>query len=388
VAEAKLTSTVYNPVYSLNYVGIAGGTAVVGNPGVLGGTTGKVDVYVWNSCTSAWELQQEFAASATTANDAFGGMVAVSGDTLLVGANEAGTLGAGFAYFFTRSGTTWTQLQTVTSPSTTGTRFGWAGAVAGTTAVITSPFGKNPTSSTTYTGAAAIYTKGNNGMFNYQAILVPNEAATNDDFGYSVSLDNGTLVGGAPGSFNWAAMAAGASIASAGKAWVFTGSGSSWTETGYLQPSDGASSDMFGKSVAHAGSTIIVGAPLNDAAASNAGAAYIYTLSGGVWSQTAKLTASDASSGAFFGSTVAALSDTRVLVGAYGAAKIYSFTLSGATWTEDTGTYIGCTTAKVGGELAVSGNLAFSGLGGGTAAATVGGGIVFDLTDPNYACVQ
>ena len=201
---------------------------------------------------------------------------------------------------------------------------------------------------------------------------MPAEVASNDDYGYSLAIDSSSFVAGAPGQLTW-----GSSSSTAGKAWIFTGSGATWTQAAYLTASDGATNDWFGKSVAKSGNVVVVGAPANDGAGSNAGAAYVFTYANGAWSQTAKLTASDASTNAYFGFTVAALSETRVLVGAAGAGKLYSFTLANGAWTQDATTYTSCS-SKVGYTLAVSGSLAISGKPGGT---------VFDLADPNGACV-
>ena len=59
---------------------------------------------------------------------------------------------------------------------------------------------------------------------------------------------------------------------------------------------DGAPGDQFGSSVAVSadGQTVLIGAPGNDAEASNAGAAYVFTRSGPGWQLQAKLVAEDA----------------------------------------------------------------------------------------------
>jgi len=88
--------------------------------------------------------------------------------------------------------------------------------------------------------------------------LTPADIASNDLYGYSLELDSGTLLAGAPGR----AASGGAwnQGNTPGKAWVWTGSGSTWTETAYLTPSDGESMDSFGNAVAIEGDTIAVGA--------------------------------------------------------------------------------------------------------------------------------
>ena len=65
--------------------------------------------------------------------------------------------------------------------------------------------------------------------------------------------------------------------------------GAPWDEEAKLVPGDGAASDVFGYSVSISGNTALVGAYGQDATATDAGAAYVYTRSGGTWTPTVKL---------------------------------------------------------------------------------------------------
>ena len=109
-------------------------------------------------------------------------------------------------------------------------------------------------------------------------------------------------------------------IPNAGAAYVFTRSGSTWTQEAKLTASDYAASDYFGQSVAISsdGSRVIIGAPYADPGGiTNAGAAYIYTRTVTTWTQEVKLTASDKASNIYFGSSVTMNSaGTRVIIGA------------------------------------------------------------------------
>ena len=102
---------------------------------------------------------------------------------------------------------------------------------------------------------------------------------------------------------------------------MFTLRGGTWSQTAELTASHGAEADEFGSSVALSalGSTALVGA---DDRRHGIGAAYVFTLRGGTWSQTAELAASHATSDDAFGSS-AALSDsgTTALVGAWGGTR-------------------------------------------------------------------
>ena len=93
--------------------------------------------------------------------------------------------------------------------------------------------------------------------------------------------------------------------ANPGAVYVFVRTGGAWTEQGKLLPSDGMAGDGFGDALALQGDTAVVGAPENSSAASGAGAVYVFARTGGIWTQEAKLLASNAEAGDSFGTSVA-----------------------------------------------------------------------------------
>ena len=129
-----------------------------------------------------------------------------------------------------------------------------------------------------------------------------------------------------------------------GSAYVFTRTGTTWTEQAKLTASDGAENDMFGGSVAIAGDTIVVGADNKDGNGFAArGSAYVFTRTGTTWTEQAKLTASDGAAGDEFGHSVAIIDGDTILVGANednadgnapDSGSAYVFTGSGSSWTE------------------------------------------------------
>ncbi len=111
---------------------------------------------------------------------------------------------------------------------------------------------------------------------------------------------------------------------SSGAAYVFTRSGTSWSQEAYLKASNTADQDYFGYSVSASGNTVLVGASLEDGSATgvngdqgdgapNAGAAYVFTRSGMNWGQQAYVKASNTDPGDYFGSSVAVSGDTAVI---------------------------------------------------------------------------
>jgi hypothetical protein len=285
-------------------------------------------------------------ASDLASGDFFGYSVALSsdGNTALIGAYFESTspyTRNGAAYVFTRSGSTWTEQQKLTaSDSATDTRLGRAVSLSadGNTAIIgaytqsTSPFSGN--------GAAYVFTRSGS-TWTQQQKLLASDLASSDYFGQSVALSsdgNTALIG--------AYFESTSPYTRNGAAYVFTRSGSTWTQQQKLLASDGASSDNFGYSVALSGdgNTALIGAYLEDTSPyTDNGAAYVFTRSGSTWTQQQKLLASDLASGDYFGQSVALSGDgNTALIGAYrvdtspytdnGAA--YVFTRSGSTWTQ------------------------------------------------------
>jgi hypothetical protein len=173
--------------------------------------------------------------------------------------------------------------------------------------------------------------------FIQQGKLTVPEGGANDEFGVSVALSGNTLVVGSPGANG-----------AQGAAYIFTQSGSAWTQTAKLTASDGVAGDSFGSSVSISGNTVVVGAPSapydSIAHANGPGAAYVFTEPGSAWAnmtQTAKLTASDGAAGNLFGSSVS-ISGSTVVVGAPGTFSVpgsaYVFTEPGSAWVNMTQT--------------------------------------------------
>jgi hypothetical protein len=107
-----------------------------------------------------------------------------------------------------------------------------------------------------------------------------------------------------------------APLADCGAAYVFRAQGAGWTQTAKLQASDSSATARFGHAVAMAsnGSRVAIGASGHDGAATDAGAVYVFTSSGSTWSQYSKLVSSDPDAGDGYGSSVALAADGMLLV--------------------------------------------------------------------------
>src|SRR6266576_3781972 len=283
----------------------------------------------WNPLV--W-LEQKVTASDGTANSYFGSAAALNGSTALIGADGDNSF-QGAAYLFTQSNGSWSEGQKLTaSDGLAGDEFGYRVALADDTLLVgafTATVGGNASQ-----GAAYLFTE-SNGTWSESQKLTASDGGLFDNFGASVALDGSTLVVGANGATVGGNAAQGA-------VYVFTESNGTWTQTQKLTANDGAAYDNFGLSVALKGSTILVGSP-RAAIGGNAGqgALYVFTESNGTWSQTQKLTASDATANANFGNTVA-LNGSTALIGADGSTvggntyqgKAYLFTESGGNWSQ------------------------------------------------------
>jgi len=364
-------------------VSVSGDTAVVGAASDDHAGSASGSAYVFTRSGSTWTQQAKLTASDAAAGDGFGWSVSVWGDTAVVGAlgdDDGGSL-SGSAYVFTRSGGVWTQQAKLTaSDAAVEDQFGRSVSVSGDTAVVGSSFDDDGGESS---GSAYVFTRSGS-TWTQQAKLTASDAAAEDLFGYSVSVSGDTAVVGA--SFDDDAGE------SSGSAYVFTRSGSTWTQQAKLTASDAATGDYFGRSVSVSDDTAVVGAPANDDAGDCSGSAYIFKRSGSTWTQQAKLTASDAAARDAFGEPVSVSGDTAV-VGAYAGGaggSAYVFTRSGSTWTQQAKLTASDAAAGdiFGYSVSVSGDTAVVGAPSNSAGSASGSAYVFDLGSPGPPVVS
>ncbi len=320
-----------------NAVAIDGDTMIVGSPqDDIGANTDQGSAHIYRWTGSGWTLEATLEATDIATSDFFGYSVALSGDTALVGAytDDVGVnANQGSAYIFTRSGTTWTQQAKLTaSDGAANDRFGSSVALSGDTAIVGAYL--DNVGANADQGSAYVFVR-SGGTWNQQAQLTATGGTTNDFFGISVALSGDTAIVGAY------ADNVGANV-DQGSAYVFTRSGTTWTQQAQLTATGGAAFDNFGQSVAISGETALVGAPFDDVDADvDQGSAYVFTRSGTTWTQQAQLTAFDGAGSDQFGISVALSGDTALVgaptddVGNTGdQGSAYVFTRSGTTWTQ------------------------------------------------------
>jgi len=307
LAELEATGAIGSAAFGSS-VAISGDTLVVGAH-FEASYAGRA--YVFTETGGVWKQAAELKGSDTVANDYFGYSVAISGTTAVVGASGHAK-NAGAVYVFTETGDVWKQTSEFQGSQTVKLdSFGESVAISGTTLVVGAGNDGN--------GRVYVFTKSGN-TWKQVVELKGSDTAEYDGFGSSVALSGTTLVVGAYGAH------------SAGRAYVFTKSGSTWKQTDELKASDTAAED-FGRSVAISGTTIAVGAPNTSDAA---GRMYVFAETAGDWVQTADLKGSGIIALDYFGASVA-ISGTTAIGGAppyyaKDAGPAYLFTKSGAAW--------------------------------------------------------
>ncbi len=323
-------------------------------------------VYIYTRDNTGWNQQAYIKASNTESGDFFGYSVALAadGDTLAVGAylessnatgidgvqdNNSAT-GSGAVYIFTRSGASWSQQAYVKASNTeVDDRFGASVALTadGNTLAVgatdedsnaTAIDGNDSDNSASGSGAVYIFTR-TGSSWSQQAYIKASNTGALDDFGISVALaaDGNTLAVGAQLEASNATGVDGNqsdnSAVDSGAVYVFTRSGTSWSQQAYLKASNTGAGDRFGYVVdlADDGNTLAVGARLEDSSATSidgnqadnlageSGAVYVFTRSGANWSQQAYIKASNAEAGDFFSSSLDLAADGNTL--AVGASR-------------------------------------------------------------------
>jgi len=308
-----------------------------------GGTGDAGAAYVYSRSGTTWTQEAKIIASDKVAGDTFGTSVSISNDgsRVVVGvpySDPGGTADAGAAYIYSRSGTTWTQEAKIfASDKVASDLFGQSVSISNTgDRVVVGTPASNP-GGTVDAGAAYVFSRSGT-TWTQEAKIFASDKVASDYFGWSVSISSdGTRV------VVGALFSSPGGTTNAGAAYVFSRSGTVWSQEAKIIASDKAASDnLCYVSISNDGSRVVVGASASDPGGlSSAGAAYVFSRSGTVWTQEAKIFASDKITNDYFGTSVSISNDgSRVVVGAYasdpggtlGAGAAYVFSRSGTVW--------------------------------------------------------
>jgi RHS repeat-associated protein len=316
------------------HLGFSVALSADGNTALVGGyndNSGAGAAWVFTRSGSTWSQQGgKLTGSGETGAGHFGASVALSpdGNTALIG-GPADNSGVGAAWAFTRSEGKWTQQGSkITATGETGDgAYGSSVAVAGegNVGLVGGP------NDNTNVGAAWVLTRSNGTWAQLGSKLTGTGETGAGKFGASVALSvegNNAVIGGEADNTN------------VGAAWVFTAICGVWKQQGSKLTGTGETGEgHLGASVALSanGRTALVGGPNDN---TKAGAAWVFTRSVGAWTQQgSKLTGGSESGEGELGASVAlsAEGNTALIGGSNdkeGIGAAWEFTRSGTTWTQ------------------------------------------------------
>jgi hypothetical protein len=265
----------------------------------IGTDTGRGAAYVFVRTGNAWTQQAKLQAADGAANDHFAYSVGISGGNIIAGTPDD-NLGAnadqGSIYFFSRNGVLWQQDIRLTL-SGAFNHLGYSVAINGIYAIAGAPGNSS----------AHMYIKGATGWSLTSSFTKTNE------FGAAVSIDGHTAAVGNPTFY--------------GNVFVFTRNGFGiWTEQALIISPQQQTEDNFGISVCVRGNQLLIGSPSNLAGNGSPGNAFIFTRTGTSWTNTKRVDDSSPSAYGQFGNSVA-LDGFNLAIGAHWQNQVYFLNL-------------------------------------------------------------
>jgi uncharacterized repeat protein (TIGR01451 family) len=249
--------------------------------GPRAGGSGVVYLFRHQDSTPSWVYAAKLSASDGARGDQFGLTLALSGNTLVVGAPDAvGTAGSlsGVVYVFHLDGGSWVEHQKLTAGDAAAfDNFGFSLGLDGSTLVVGAPF-HDRGSAAGNAGTAYVFQSDDTNNWSQKAQLLAGDGAADDEYGVSVSVSGDTLVVGARADdVN--------GLRDAGSAYIYQGSGATWNEVARFFGA--AAGDHFGAAVSVSGNQMLVGALLHGGGSPEPGAAYLFARTNGTWAPEA-----------------------------------------------------------------------------------------------------
>lgn len=270
--------------------------------------------------TATWLQGQKLLPSVPSQYDTFSNAVIQSGASAFIGAPGTTANGldhSGLAYVYANNGGTWTLVQTLApNAPVAGAQFGNSLATDGTHLFVGAASADN------YAGTVYVFTLVG-GVWTQTQQLFASDGGAAQEFGNYIVYDNGQFIitANKPNS------------SGPGEAYVFTDNGGTWTEIQHFGASNGSTNNYFGDQAAAEGNTLVITA---HGVNGDQGAAYVFTNSGGVWSQTQELSPTDSGGGTDYGSSVF-LMGGALFIGATdnengNLGKVYVYANTGGVW--------------------------------------------------------
>ncbi len=342
---------------------VSGDYAIVGAPRHDDAGQNSGAVYIFRRQGTEWAEQAKLTASDANRGDYFGISVAIDGATALVGAHRTNEPFAdcGTVYVFERRGENWSETARFNAPDPDSfAYFGFSVGLHADTAIIGAIRDDEAGNDA---GAAYVFVRDPFG-WSFQAKLIGNNTAKEDNFGYAVDVDGDFAIVGSPKN------------RTEGAAYIYRREGAVWEQKRNrirvrMIPIDPDGAVSFGISVAIKGTTAVIGAVGGRVGQELVGAAYVFTENEPpFWNQHTKLVAGEREGGDQLGAAVA-IGEGEVIVGApkqnaggvsSGAALIFQQREDGS-WIESAKLSDGETASEdhFGVSVAISGNFAISG---------------------------
>ena len=234
----------------------------------------------------------------------FGRAVCISGDYAIIGADQdevGGNVNQGSVYIYEKANGFWTmKTKLLANDGVASDRFGYSVSISGNYAIIGSINSNNNQ------GVAYIFFR-DNGTWVQQSKLV---IAGSERIAESVSISGDYAIISDPASTV-------GSNGSQGCAWIYTRTGTSWTQQAQLISNTGEAGDYFGSAVSICGDYAVVGSPNEDfSSTAMVGYTYVFVRNGNQWNEQSRFYEPGNQQLSFFGSFVA-ISDSIIVVGNY-----------------------------------------------------------------------
>lgn len=344
VDMTQTTKTLPEPYLNSNFDQYGGSVDIDKNYAIVG-SLGNTDAYVLEKTDSGWKNIAVLSPSSDENDLSFGKSVAISGDVIVIGANNHYN-NKGSAFVFVKPMNGWVNMtQTAMLTASDGSNndhFGHSLAIY-ESSIVVGAFGVG--NGFSQFGAAYVFEKPTNGWIDMTQVakLTASDGTFGNWFGYSVAISSTEIVVGASfdddnGEYS-------------GSAYVFVKPTTGWVDmvqTAKLTPSDGTTNDQFGFSLAIYNNNIAIGArPMFNFSNTNNGSVYVFEKPTEGWTdmnQTAKLIQSDTDVNDDFGFSVS-ISEKEIVTGAIrdddngeDSGSIYIFEKPESGWTDMTQT--------------------------------------------------
>ena len=269
-------------------VAISGDYAILGSPRYSATGLNNMGVaYIFNKTSSGWKQVARLAAGDSATSDYFGGSVAISGDYAIVGCSNktiGGNSGQGKAYVYHRSGTAWLLDTALVKPGGLAfDDFGWSVAICafntgGPGIAIGIPYSDAVGSDR---GEVYCYKKAGT-TWSFVQNLAPTDLANSDYYGSTVAMDTDYVAVGATGQDNTTFA-----YADAGAVYIYAFGGGVWNFQQKLQGTTARA--QFGFALSLFSNTLAVGAPWATTYTNTSSSVFIYTRTGSTWTNTTYL---------------------------------------------------------------------------------------------------